>query len=99
MNRQKHVPQEPLVLPPTAEHFTRLVKTPYGYLKFFFNRIHTAEGMQYHISCMTPNRRAYSFQMAEILWQWHITPASKCPHWIKDLEDFFGIAILDSRSV
>src|SRR5947209_12620360 len=71
-----------------AEHFTRLVKAPHGYTKFFFNRIHTVEGIQYHVSCMGPNRRVYSFQMAEILWQWHITPASKCPQWIKEMESF-----------
>lgn len=95
----EHLTQELLALPSTAEHFTRLVKTPHGYTKFFFNRLRTAEGIQYHVSCLGPNRRVYSFQMAEILWQWHITSASKCPQWIKDLESSFGIAILDSRSI
>jgi len=83
--------------PQTPQYFTRLVETSYGYVKFHFNRICTAEGIQYHISCMVPNRKVYFIQMAEILRQWHITPASKCPLWIKELEIHFEKAILESR--
>jgi hypothetical protein len=78
------------------QHFTRLVKTPYEYIKFYFNRIHTAEGVQYHISCKAANQKIYSIQMAEILWRWHITPATKCPRWIKELEPAFEKTILES---
>lgn len=79
-----------------SEHFTRLLETSYGYIKFFFNKIHTAQGVQYHISCMGPNRKVYTLQMAEILRHWHLTPVSKCPLWIKILEQEFEEAINDS---
>ena len=84
------------VAPLVSEHFTRLLETYYGYITFHFNKIHTAAGMQYHISCMGPNRKVYALQMAEVLGQWHVTPVSKCPLWIKMLETDFEQAIRES---
>jgi len=84
------------VAPLASEHFTRLLETSYGYIPFYFNKIHTAAGMQYHISCMGPNRKVYALQMAEILGRWYVAPVSKCPMWIKILETDFEQAIRES---
>ena len=77
-------------------YFTRLIDTLNGYIKFYFNRIHSVEGIRYHISCMDRRRKVYTFHMVEMLGQWIITPNSKSPIWIKSLEQEFEKAIRDS---
>ena len=82
-----------------APHFTRLIESQYGYIKFYFNRIHTVEGIRYHISCMNIRGQVYSFQMTEMLGQWIIVSNCKCPLWIKDLEDDLAKAIKENWRV
>lgn len=77
-------------------YFTHLLETPYGYTKFHFNRIHTVEGIQYHVSFKPLHKKAYHLQLAQMLNHWQITPITRCPLWIKVLQPDLEKAVMES---
>ena len=79
-------------------YFTKRIRTLYGYINFYFNRIYTAEGVRYHISCMDTRRKTYAFNMVEMLGHWIVSHNSKCPNWIKNIEKELEQAIRESYS-
>lgn len=79
-------------------YFTKRIQTHNGFINFYFNRVYTAEGIRYHISCLDPRRKAHAFNMVEMLGQWIVSYNSKCPVWIKGLEDELEQAIRESMN-
>jgi len=79
-------------------YFTKRIQTFNGLINFYFNRIYTAEGIRYHVSCMDIRRKTHAFSMVEMLGQWIVAHNCKCPTWIKNLEKDLEQAILESIS-
>jgi hypothetical protein len=77
-------------------HFTKRIHTPNGYVNFFFNRIYTAEGIRYHVSCLDTKNKSHNFKMKELLGHWVLAHPSKCVLWIENIEIELEKAILES---
>ena len=77
-------------------YFTKRIKTPYGYINFYFNRVYTVEGVRYYISGNDNKRKAYMFDMAEVAGHWLIVYNTKVPAWIKSLQDDLEKAIKEN---
>jgi hypothetical protein len=55
-------------------------------LEFSFKRIHTPNGLRYHVSVNDTNGNDFSFNMKEEIDRWKIINAPKVPDWIIELE-------------
>ena len=62
---------------------------------FFFNRIHTASGIRFHVSVVDRFSRNYFFIMENKEGSWKIINAPKLPDWIMNLEEQLEHAILE----
>jgi hypothetical protein len=78
-------------------NFTKWIQTTNaGLVNFYFNRIYTAEGVRYHISCLDKKNRSHNLTMKELLGKWVIAHPSKCVLWIRSIEKEFEQAVLES---
>ena len=68
-------------------HFTRHIPVAPDFSPvFFFNKIHTANGIRYHVSVIDKGKRSCSFDREEKKGAWKIINAPKIPDWIMNIE-------------
>lgn len=79
-------------------YFTERIETHHGYINFYFNRIYTAEGVRYHVSCFDKRQKVHAFIMKQLLGQWTLDHPSQCLLWIRNLEPEFVNAILKNQA-
>jgi hypothetical protein len=77
-------------------YFTKRILIKGEYVNFYFNRIYTADGIRYHVSCLDKKGKSHGFKMKELLGRWVLASPSKCVLWIKSLEVELERAILES---
>jgi hypothetical protein len=71
----------------TTSYFTKRFISQHGLLNFYFNRINTAEGVRFHVSCADGGEKTcYMFLMQEVLGQWHISDRRNAPEWLLSME-------------
>ena len=79
------------------ENFTKHVLVAQGfYPEFFFNKIHTATGLRYHVSVKDKENNPYFFDMEEKEGKWKIIDAPKVPDWIMNIEQKLENAIFEN---
>jgi hypothetical protein len=64
--------------------------------EFFFNRMYTVNGINYHVSVVDRYRQAYFFNMEQTSDRWRIVNAPKVPDWIMNIEKKLEEAIFES---
>jgi LEA14-like dessication related protein len=79
-------------------YFTKRLEIENSYINLYFNRIYTAEGAKYHVSCIDPkSRKVISFYMTENWGKWAVVNSQNCPDWIQKLEPTFSEYILSNQ--
>ena len=74
--------------------FTKKLHTEDGGIReFFFNRIYTAGGIQFHVSVLNSMGELLHFNMVEKYRKWHIDKAPQPPDWVMKLEEDLNRAI------
>jgi hypothetical protein len=68
-------------------HFTSSIRTADGCMNFYFNRIETAFGNQYHLSTIRRNGKAIIFHMEEDSGRWRVVKSEDTPEWVVDVEE------------
>jgi hypothetical protein len=68
-------------------HFKSSIRTAQGSFNFYFNRVHTAFGIRYHLSTIGRNGKAIIFYMEENRGKWMIVRNDDTPAWIIDIEE------------
>jgi len=66
-------------------HFMKRMETPMGHLSFYFNRIHTAEGMRFHISVRLKGQ-PIAFNMHLVEGDWMLVNSENCPVWLSEVQ-------------
>jgi hypothetical protein len=67
-------------------HFKSSIRTPDGFLNFYFNYIETAAGPRYHLSTVVRNGKAIIFHMEEESGKWMVLRNGDMPAWVIDIE-------------
>ena len=80
----------------TVNHFTRQIKTEWGYFTFYFNKVYSVDGVRYHVSFNDKDRKVVVFQMYLIDSLWSITNPVNCPEWLINLQQFLS-EIINSK--
>ena len=63
---------------------------------FFFTKIHTVQGVRFHVSVIDMEGHAWAFNMLLKNLEWKIINAPQVPSWIMDIENQLQEIILDN---
>jgi hypothetical protein len=75
-------------------HFTKELKTDFGYAEFVFNRMYTVEGMRYYVSVNDNNHNSYFFRMQALGSRW-IVVDKNVPEWVLKLQNELSDAVVE----
>jgi hypothetical protein len=68
-------------------HFKSSIRTPDGFLNFYFNRIQTGVRDRYVLSTVRRNGTAIIFHMEEECGKWMVLRNDDMPAWVIDIEE------------
>ena len=77
------------------QHFIKRIETGNRWYNFYFNLIHSVDGIRFHVSVVDSGKTT-SLLMRQHENKWVMISKENCPPWILDVESRLSDAILEN---